>query len=138
MDYDKKSDRVQVRRCGRPAMYGFLMMAVVLVTMSGGCQQSREVVIPSDESAGEIRLISSGGPMVKKGIKAAANKQYERALAWFVKAADARPENHAALYNAGVMCEVIGDMYRARRFYRRAMDIQNIKIYAESYYNTFP
>ena len=38
----------------------------------------------------------------------------------FGKAIDARPDDHAALYNAGVVCEALGDYVGAMRYYERA------------------
>ena len=54
---------------------------------------------------------------------------YELALGEFQKAIDANPGDHAALYNAGLICEWLGEHERALQFYQRANRISRQEIY---------
>ena len=56
-----------------------------------------------------------------RGRVLAEQGDYAGALVMFGKAIDARPDDHAALYNAGVVCEALGDYEHAVRYYGRAL-----------------
>ena len=60
-----------------------------------------------------------------QGRESIAAGNYQDALARFRQAIDANPADHAALYNAGLVCEAIGDHGRALGFYRRARRLGN-------------
>jgi len=48
----------------------------------------------------------------RQGRRQAAQRNYAAALTCFRQAIDARPDDHAALYNAGLVCEATGDYQR--------------------------
>jgi len=78
-----------------------------------------------DSSALSSRLIKGWTKYDRQGRKSAGRGDYAGALVWFRKAIDARPDDHAALYNAGVMCEALADYNRAGQYYRRAGELSD-------------
>ena len=78
-----------------------------------------------DSSALSSRLIKGWTKYDRQGRKSAGRGDYADALIWFRKAIDARPDDHAALYNAGVMCEALADYSRAGQYYRRAGELSD-------------
>ena len=78
-----------------------------------------------DSSALSSRLIKGWTKYDRQGRKSAGRGDYAGALVWFRKAIDARPDDHAALYNAGVMCEALADYSRAGQYYRRAGELSD-------------
>ena len=69
----------------------------------------------------------------RQGRKLADIGDYTNALKSFRKAIDARPDDHAALYNAGLVCEALGDYSRAGQFYQRAMKLSDNIDYKTAY-----
>jgi tetratricopeptide (TPR) repeat protein len=65
----------------------------------------------------------------KLGRKAAADGDYEQAFEYFRKAIDEFPDDHAALYNAGLVSEAIQNYPRARNFYQRAVKLAEVPDY---------
>jgi len=86
------------------------------------------IVYPSDNTVtaslarGWTKHDRFGRKLVKQG-------DYLAALSAFRKAIDARPDDHAALYNAGLICQALGDYPRAYRFYRRAYNLKPDSVY---------
>lgn len=78
-----------------------------------------------DSSTLSSRLIKGWTKYDRQGRKLAGRNDYAGALVWFRKAIDARPDDHAALYNAGVMCEALADYNRAGQYYRRAKELSD-------------
>jgi len=76
-----------------------------------------------------VRMRPGRSSYDRKGRKFAEVGDYERALTMFQKAFDAKPNDDAALYNAGVVCEVKCDYERALRYYRRAWTLSGRKEY---------
>jgi len=56
----------------------------------------------------------------RSGREWAQRGNYEKALESFRQAIDTKPNDHAALYNAGLICEVSGQYERAQGYYLRA------------------
>ena len=86
-----------------------------------------------DSLALSSRLIRGWTKYDRQGRKSAGRGDYANALAWFRKAIDARPDDHAALYNAGVMCEALADYNRAGQYYRRAGELSDNTDYRIAY-----
>ena len=82
-----------------------------------------------DNSVVSSRLVKGWTKYDSQGRKLAGRGDYAGALVWFRKAVDARPDDHAALYNAGVMCEALADYNRAGRYYRRAGELSDTADY---------
>jgi tetratricopeptide (TPR) repeat protein len=61
---------------------------------------------------------------VKTANKLAVAGEYAEALAIYKAAAAANGEDHEALFNAGVMCEALGDFAEAEQYYDRAFKIK--------------
>jgi len=59
----------------------------------------------------------------RRGRQAAEKGNYAEAFHRFQKAIDANPEDHAALYNAGLMCQAMYNPPRALTYYKRALRI---------------
>lgn len=59
----------------------------------------------------------------RQGRKLVEQGDHQAALRLFQKAIDAHPNDHAALYNAGLVCEVLVKKQRALSFYQRAYRI---------------
>ncbi|MBN1766032.1 MAG: tetratricopeptide repeat protein [Sedimentisphaerales bacterium] len=62
-----------------------------------------------------------------------AQGKLDEALVHFLKAIDAQPNDHAALYNAGLVCEALGRYLQAQQYYLRAKTIGNRNVYNLSY-----
>lgn len=75
---------------------------------------------------GKSRYDLQGRTWVEQG-------EHRKALAAFLQAIDDRPSDHACLYNAGLMCEALGDFRRALGFHKRAQRLANIEDYQLAY-----
>ena len=71
---------------------------------------------------GKSRYDLQGRTWVKQG-------EHRKALAAFLQSIDDRPSDHASLYNAGLVCEALGDYRRALGFHHRAQRLANIEDY---------
>jgi tetratricopeptide (TPR) repeat protein len=70
-----------------------------------------------------VTLARGAGKFDEQGREAAARGDYAAALAFFRQAIDARPHNHGSLFNAGLMCEALGQYPQAQRYYQRATEL---------------
>jgi tetratricopeptide (TPR) repeat protein len=72
-----------------------------------------------------IREVILSGPSAQlaEGNKLAAAGQYESALARYQQALAASPDDPAATFNAGLMCELLERLDLAERYYRRACEL---------------
>ncbi|MBN1845995.1 MAG: tetratricopeptide repeat protein [Sedimentisphaerales bacterium] len=87
----------------------------------------REVVIESVLAVGHSDYDRRGRRAVRDG-------RYREALDYFRQAVDAIPDDHAALYNAGLVSEYLQEYPRARQFYQRAMRISDAPEYRIAYH----
>jgi tetratricopeptide (TPR) repeat protein len=69
----------------------------------------------------------------RRGRELAKRGDYVGALAELRRAIDVRPDDHAAIYNAGVICEAMGDYGQAKDYYRRAIQLERKNIYEAGY-----
>ncbi len=69
-------------------------------------------------------LKPAGGSDVAEGNRLAAAGKYAQALERFQRALAAGQDAQAALFNAGVMCEALGRLEQAERFYIRASQVR--------------
>jgi tetratricopeptide (TPR) repeat protein len=65
----------------------------------------------------------------RRGRELAKRGDYVGALAELRRAIDARPDDHAAIYNAGVICEAMGDYRQAKDYYQRAVRLRHKSVY---------
>jgi len=64
------------------------------------------------------------------GRRAAATADFERAFEYFRKAVDEYPDDHAALYNAGLVSETLRNYPRALKYYQRALKLSHVPEYS--------
>jgi len=69
----------------------------------------------------------------RRGRELAKRGDYVGALAELRRAIDSRPDDHAAIYNAGVICEAMGDYSQAKDYYRRAVQLERKNMYEAGY-----
>ena len=81
------------------------------------------VISPHDVSV-EIPLQQGRSPDVKTGNILAGERNYQDALEYYLKAIQAVPEDHGAMFNAGVMYEARGDLANAAQMYGRAFGVK--------------
>jgi len=79
---------------------------------------------------GEVRFAEGRSEYDRLGRRAAALGEWERALRLFRQAVDAQPEDDAALYNSGLVCEGQGDYDQALAYYDRALGVMPRALYA--------
>lgn len=65
----------------------------------------------------------------KLGRQAAANGDFDQAFEYFRKAIDEYPDDHAALYNAGLVSEALLNYPRALKYYQRALKLADLPEY---------
>ncbi len=70
------------------------------------------------------RLGAGQSDIVPAANKLAAAGRYERALTAYRRALAASPDDDGAAYNAGLMCEALGRLTEARRFYLQALRVR--------------
>ena len=70
-----------------------------------------------------VRMARGGTGYGREGRKLASEGDYAGALELFLQAIDEQPGDDGALFNAGLMCEYLGDYERAGKFYRRALQL---------------
>jgi len=68
-----------------------------------------------------VKMAAGHSRFDRRGRRLAAQGRWEEALACFRQAADARPDDHAALFNAGLTCEALGRYHESQVFYERAL-----------------
>lgn len=66
----------------------------------------------------------------RRGNKLAADGDYAAALAEYAQGVESQPADHGALFNAGLMCEVLKDLDGAEEFYAGALGIEDKPNYA--------
>jgi tetratricopeptide (TPR) repeat protein len=64
-----------------------------------------------------------------RGRQAAADADFDRAFEFFRKAIDEFPDDHAALYNAGLVSEALKIYPRALKYYQRALKLADLPEY---------
>ena len=69
----------------------------------------------------------------RRGRHAALQGDYLAALGYFKQAIDARPDDHAALYNTAVICETLGDFTQAAAYCHRALQLASEEKYQVAY-----
>ena len=89
-----------------------------------------------DQAVIPIKMATGRGKYNRRGRELAAGHDYAGALICFRKAIDSRPDDHTNLYNAGLMCEVLGDYNRARQYYQRARELAQRDEYKAAYDRT--
>jgi len=67
-----------------------------------------------------VRMANGRTKYDRQGRNLAVSGDLNGALKLFRQALDNRPNNHATLYNAGLICEALGRHDQARRYYLRA------------------
>jgi len=100
--------------------------------IAGWCAEAVDIFLANlyrQASSVEVPLANGRSQFDRRGRALAAKGDYPGALASFRRAIDAAPGDHAALYNAGVVCEAMGDLRRANRFYRRAARLSDNSTY---------
>jgi len=70
-----------------------------------------------------VRLEAGQSRAVRKGNGLAATGEYRRAMDCYGNALDDNPCDAGAMFNAGVMCELAGDMAAAERHYAAAAEL---------------
>jgi len=60
----------------------------------------------------------------REGRDLARQGDYTEALEKFRQAIDAKPYDHAALYNAGLVCEALSNYENGMQYYRRAWQLK--------------
>ena len=76
-----------------------------------------EVVMTEKLQAGKSKIVGPGN-------KLAAAGDYGEALECYQGAIEAKPDDHQAIFNAGVMHEAMGNFSQAEDFYTRAFKIK--------------
>jgi tetratricopeptide (TPR) repeat protein len=74
-------------------------------------------------------LVQGIGRDDRQGREQVEQNNYAAALRSFQKAIDAHPEDHGALYNAGLMCQAMNNHRRALGYYKRAYRISPLPEY---------
>ena len=72
----------------------------------------------------KIQLLACKSKIGKDANNAAKAEAYEDALEMFLAAAEQVPDDHAALFDAGVMYEVLRKLDKAEEFYSRAIELK--------------
>lgn len=78
------------------------------------------------------RLESGKGPAVDKGNKLAKEKEYADALDQYRKAIKEHPDDDGAFFNAGLMCEALGDFDGAGDYYSKAVQMGDKEKYIKA------
>ena len=73
----------------------------------------------------ETRLARGKSRYDQQGRKWVGKDEHRKALGAFLQAIDDRPSDSASLYNAGLVCEVLGEYRRALGFHQRARRLEN-------------
>jgi len=76
-----------------------------------------EVAVTEKLSRGKSKLVGTGN-------KLAAAEDYDEALACYQRAMTDRPDDHGAVFNAGLMYEAKGDLKQAEAHYGRAFKLE--------------
>lgn len=66
---------------------------------------------------GKSKAVATGNKLAKAGDYAEALEMYQAAIA-------AKPDDHGAIFNAGVVCEALGKLDKAEQYYDRAFRIK--------------
>jgi len=77
----------------------------------------------------KIQLVACKSKVAKDANSAAGAEAYEDALEMFLAAADQVPGDHGALFNAGVMYEVLRKLDKAEEFYSKAIELKKDSLY---------
>ncbi len=91
------------------------------------------VMISPESSVIEKVMMRGWTKYDQRGRKLTAKGDYYGAIKAFNKAIDQRPDDHAALYNLGLVLEATGSWHEAMRNYRRAWNIAREDVYRNSY-----
>ena len=76
-----------------------------------------EVVVPVQLAKGKSKLVGTGNKLAVAG-------DYREALDCYVGAMAENPEDHGAVFNAGVMHEALGQFKQAESYYDRARKME--------------
>lgn len=102
---------------------------MTLQTCLGGWLDELNDVLPPKTDRHPYTLARGVSKQDRLGRELVERGDYQAALRLFQKAIDAYPNDHAALYNAGLMCEVLAQSQRALNFYQRAFRISSKQEY---------
>ena len=91
-----------------------------------------DLFLPLPPETVEMELAVGKSKYDKQGRGAAVKGEFQEALHYFLKAIDAHPTDHAALYNAGVMHEALGASSKAKTFYQRAKKLNSNSLYEQA------
>ena len=91
-----------------------------------------DLFLPLPPETVETELAVGKSKYDKQGRGAAVKGEFQEALHCFLKAIDAHPTDHAALYNAGVMHEALGAPSKAKTFYQRAKKLNSNLLYEQA------
>ena len=86
------------------------------------------VISPHDVSV-DVKLQPGRSEAVKSGTILADERNYKDALTYYLQAIKSVPDDHGAMFNAGVMYEVMGDLPNAEQMYGRAFGVHADKKY---------
>jgi predicted TPR repeat methyltransferase len=70
------------------------------------------------------RLAKGKSDAVDTGNKLAEASDYKGALEVYLQAIKEKPDDHGAMFNAGLMCEAAGDLKQAQDYYDRAFRLK--------------
>ena len=87
------------------------------------CMRELHGVISPHDVAVQVSLQRGRSKDVKTGNVFADEGNYKEALTYYLRAIQAMPDDHGAMFNAGAMYEAMGDLPNAQKMYGRAMSV---------------
>jgi tetratricopeptide (TPR) repeat protein len=86
----------------------------------------REFIMKISPHEYTVREELCGGKsdFIKRGNMLAKACEYAEALEAYEQAIEAAPQDHGAMFNAGVVCEAMGKLDQADEYYTRAFNIK--------------
>ncbi len=94
-------------------------------------QQFVRLISPNEEKIA-VKLEKGKSKAVASGNKMAEAHDYAGALEKYQQALSEKSDDAGAAYNAGVMCELLGDNAQADKYYTQAMELGDKPVYIEA------
>jgi tetratricopeptide (TPR) repeat protein len=131
-DKDKKAGAASAARALGFSAKDLPPVEQVLDHLIGQCVEEFLGKISRHEVLVAEPLERGKGKLVGRANTLAAVGDYAEALALYEQAIQEHPDDHGALFNAGVMCEALGQLARAEQYYSKAFAQKDKLEYAQA------